>query len=103
MLSHYAWTLWEMSKDAVMIHFDGRALGTAFFGGWMTMKFEMYEYVRIKKNGIIGQIIDICENKNGKVYTVESSTKGERADADYPGTWPMYDCTQDDIEKEEKP
>ena len=63
------------------------------------MNFGLYEHVRIKRNGIVGQIIDITKGENGTVYTVESATKGKRADADYPSEWPMYDCKSDEIVK----
>lgn len=63
------------------------------------MAFELYEHVRIKKNNVTGQIIDITSGENGTVYTVESDTKGKRADADYPGEWPLYDCKSTEIDK----
>ena len=63
------------------------------------MDFKLWEHVKIKKNGVIGEIIDISHNVYGKVYIVESDTKGEREDSDYPGEWPLYDCTEDDIER----
>lgn len=63
------------------------------------MAFELYERVKIKKNDVVGQIIDITKRENGTVYTVESETKGNRADADYPGEWPLYDCKSTEIDK----
>jgi hypothetical protein len=63
------------------------------------MTFDIYEHVKIKKNGIIGQIVDIINSKSGPEYTVESDTKGERDDADYPGEWPLYFCKENEIEK----
>ena len=63
------------------------------------MTFELYDHVKVKRNGVVGQIIDITEGKNGAVYTVESDTKGKRADADYPSEWPMYYCKSDDMTK----
>ena len=61
--------------------------------------FELYERVKVKKNGVTGEIIDIAELENGTIYTVESDTKGERSDSDYPSEWPMYDCKANEIEK----
>lgn len=61
--------------------------------------FDLYDHVKIKKNGVTGQIIDITKGANGTVYTVESDTKGKRADADYPSEWPLYDCKSDEITK----
>lgn len=63
------------------------------------MTFELYDHVKIKRNGVAGQIIDIVDGKDGTVYTVESDTKGKRDDADYPSEWPMYDCKSDEITK----
>ncbi len=64
------------------------------------MTFKLYDHVRIKKNGLYGQIIDITSGKNGALlYTVESDTKGYRDDSDYPGVWPMYNCIGTEIEK----
>lgn len=59
--------------------------------------FDLYDHVKIKKNGVAGQIIDIRKGTNGTVYTVESDTKGKRADADYPSVWPLYECKSDEI------
>lgn len=65
----------------------------------MTMEFSLYERVKIKRNGVVGQIIDITEGEDGAVFVVESETKGKRDDADYPSEWPIYDCKPDEIAK----
>jgi hypothetical protein len=62
------------------------------------MAFELYSRVKIKKNGIIGDIVDIAEGKEGIVYTVESIVKGKHTDADYPTAFPLYECKENDIE-----
>lgn len=67
------------------------------------MAFELYDHVKIKKNGVVGHIIDISEGKSGTVYTVESNTKGKRDDADYPSEWPLYDCKRNEIESIKHP
>lgn len=59
--------------------------------------FDLYDHVKIKKNGVTGQIVDIRKGASGTVYTVESDTKGNRADADYSSEWPLYDCKPDEI------
>ena len=59
---------------------------------------ELYDKVKIKGNGIVGQIIDISERKNGRVYVVESDTKG-RVDGAYPSEWPLFDCRENELEK----
>lgn len=63
------------------------------------MTFELYDHVKISRNGVIGQIVDIMEGKTGTLYTVESDTKGMRDDADYPSEWPMYDCKSNELTK----
>lgn len=67
------------------------------------MTFEMFDHVRIKKNGLIGQIVDIINSKSGPEYTVESDVKGERDDADMPSEWPLYFCKQNEIESVKHP
>ena len=42
--------------------------------------FELYEHVRIKKNGIIGTIVDISKSDDETIYIVESDEKGKRDD-----------------------
>ena len=59
--------------------------------------FELYDRVRIKRNGVVGQIIDVTNAGTETVFTVESETKGKRPDADYPSEWPLYDCAADEI------
>ena len=61
------------------------------------MAFELYERVKVIRNGVIGQIIDIAKLDDSTVYTVESETPGKRDDADYPTDWPLYNCKSDEI------
>lgn len=60
--------------------------------------FELYEKVRIKKNGIIGTIIDKTTIGGEVKYIVESNKKGKIEGA-YGGDWPEYDCTDKDLER----
>lgn len=60
--------------------------------------YELYAYIKIKRNGVIGQIIDSAEQACGTIYTVESNTQSERANADYPSLWPLYNCKANEIE-----
>ena len=60
--------------------------------------FELYEHVRIKKNDLIGTIIDISESDDEKVFIVESDVKGKRNDG-YGGDYPIYWCKEDEIIK----
>lgn len=68
----------------------------------MGLEFEMYEHVRVPHKNVTGQIIHISVGKHdGKYYyTVESDTQGYVDDPDaYPGEWPEYECTADQLEK----
>ena len=59
-----------------------------------------YDKVRIKHKNIVGRVIDIFMDSNGKTYyDVESLTPGYVDDPDaYPGYWPQYTCTEDQLE-----
>lgn len=61
------------------------------------MGFELFSRVIIQRNGVIGDIVDIAEGKDGIVYTVESVAEEKRADADYPTAFPLYECKEGDI------
>jgi len=52
-----------------------------------------YDHVRIKKNGMTGQVVDI-RNTDKTYYLVETCTETENGD----NVWDLYDCTQDEIE-----
>ena len=60
--------------------------------------FELYEHVRIKKNDLIGTIIDISESDDEKIFIVESDVKGKRNDG-YGGDYPIYWCKEDEIDE----
>lgn len=62
------------------------------------MGFKLYDHVIIKKNRLLGQIIDIHCTNGITIYTVESDHKGDRIDADYHSEWPLFVCRVDDIE-----
>ena len=58
-----------------------------------------FDKVKIKKTGIIGEVIDIYTVSGKTLYIVESDEKGVpggRGDAD---SWKWFDCTEDEIEK----
>ena len=59
---------------------------------------ELYDTVRIKDKNIVGIIVDISRNARGIHYVVESSEKGLVNGTD-GGAWPLFDCTEDDIER----
>lgn len=60
------------------------------------MSFALCDRVRIRGKNITGEIIDVYRGENDGVtyYTVESD---EPEDAQ--GEWPLYDCTEEQIEK----
>lgn len=63
--------------------------------------FEMYDHVHIIHKNINGIIVDGYTGNDGKTYyIVESDVRGYVDDPDaYPGEWPLYDCTADQLEK----
>ena len=60
--------------------------------------FKLYDDVIIKDKHISGIIIDIIETQKGTVFTVESNNKGKREDG-YGGIYPLFDCSENEIEK----
>lgn len=62
--------------------------------------FEEYEKVRIKKTGIIGEIIDIYYPLSGeRTYCVESEEKGVPGGYGGEDSWKLFDCTEEELEK----
>ncbi len=55
------------------------------------------DFVRIKKNGIVGQIVDIYGN-NGQYYTVETCDEDENGE----NIWALHECLADDLEPAEE-
>lgn len=56
---------------------------------------KLFDHVKIKSSGVTGIIVDI----SGGRFTVESDR--ERKDGDdsgYPGRWPLYTCSADELE-----
>ena len=63
------------------------------------MVFNLYEEVRIVNKNVIGHIVDIYNERGQTVYTIQSSKPGCVDDPDaYPGEYPLYDCTEDQLE-----
>lgn len=58
---------------------------------------KLNDIVRIKKENIIGTVVDISCRNGTTYYVVESSTKGVVKGKD-GGCWPLFDCTREDIE-----
>lgn len=66
----------------------------------MSDMFKEYEKVRIKKSGIVGEIIDIYYPQSGeRKYTVESDEKGVPGGWGDADSWKLFDCTEDDLER----
>lgn len=58
---------------------------------------KLYDTVRIKRENIIGTVVDVS-HRNGTVhYVVESSEKGSMKGQD-GGCYPLFDCKGEDIE-----
>ena len=56
---------------------------------------ELFDHVRIKRNGVTGIIVDIS---NG-VYIVEDDIERDPVDSTgYYDRWPLYDCKISDLE-----
>ena len=66
----------------------------------MLKVFELFEKVRIISKDLIGTIVDISETDGKTKYVVESDVKGKRLDG-FGGIYPLFDCTEEDIEKVE--
>jgi hypothetical protein len=57
------------------------------------MKINEFDHVRIKKTGVTGIVVDISVGADGqRSYCIEDDIKKD-------GTWPLYDCDEEDLEK----
>ncbi len=59
---------------------------------------KLYDTVRIKKENIIGTVVDISRRNGTVYYVVESSEKGSVKGKD-GGCWSLFDCKIEDIEE----
>lgn len=62
--------------------------------------FELFERVRIISNNLIGTIVDIYEANGTTKYIVESDEEYPEC-ADDDDRFPLFYCTEKDIEKVE--
>lgn len=53
---------------------------------------ELFDHVRILRNGVTGQIVDVCGAGNSARFVVESDAENVDETADYPCKWSLYDC-----------
>ncbi len=58
-----------------------------------------YDKVRIKGNGIAGQVIDIYTVGGVTYYTVESEEKGVPGGRGDDDSWKLFNCTEEELEK----
>ena len=58
-----------------------------------------YDKVRIRENGIVGEVIDIYTINGNTYYTVESDEKGVPGGYGDANDWKLFDCELDDLEK----
>ncbi len=58
---------------------------------------KLHDTVRIKKENVIGTIVDISRRNDTVYYVVESSEKGPVKGRD-GGCYPLFDCKREDIE-----
>lgn len=60
---------------------------------------EEYDKVRIRKTGIVGEIIDIYKAAGKMMYTVESDEKGVSGGRGDSDCWKWFECTESELEK----
>jgi hypothetical protein len=56
---------------------------------------NLYDRVKIKKNGKTGIIVDIANLENGCIYTIEDD---EENTTDDKNRWALYECKRNEIE-----
>lgn len=60
--------------------------------------FELYDKVKIKKNGLSGVVVDVYSVGETKHYSVEADEKTDEAGG-YGGDYPIFDCVAAEIER----
>ena len=60
------------------------------------VEYKIGQKVRIRQSGVVGWIVDIRKKEQGYDYTVESDS--EDATGGYGGQWPLFDCSEEDLE-----
>lgn len=60
---------------------------------------EEYDHVVIKATGIPGVVVDIYEKNGKKIYTVESDEKGVSGGIGEDGSYKLFACLAEEIEK----
>ena len=60
--------------------------------------FREYDKVFIKNTGISGEIVDIYEVNNIKIYTVESDERGVPGGIGYDGDYKLFHCKKEELQ-----
>ena len=58
-----------------------------------------YDHVRIKKTGITGIIVDVPQNQRERFFTVESDDRDTSGGYGTEGSYKLYDCLAEELEK----
>ena len=59
--------------------------------------FDLFDKVRILKNGIVGTIVDISPVDGSTQYIVESDTPN--VSGGYGGKWKLFDCFAEELQR----
>lgn len=60
---------------------------------------EEFDHVRIKKENITGEIIDVSVVDGKNAYIVESDEKGVPGGYGGEDSWKLFWCSEDELEK----
>lgn len=56
---------------------------------------QLYDHVRIKSSGATGIVVDAAHDS----FTIEADEERKPGDdSGYPGRWPLYTCSAEEIE-----
>ena len=58
-----------------------------------------FDRVKIKENGIIGEVVDIYINNAEKVFVIESEKKGVLGGYVDNNSWKLFWCFEEQLEK----
>ena len=58
-----------------------------------------FDRVKIKENGIIGEVVDIYINNAEKVFVIESEKEGVLGGYGDNNSWKLFWCLEEQLEK----
>ena len=58
-----------------------------------------YDHVRIKTNGIVGEVVDIYVDNAKTIFIVESDEKGVTGGYGENDSWKLFWCLEEQLEK----